>query len=127
MSEMTELEYWQKMAKLWEDKTKYLEQCLKECRETNDMRASNSEDTTQTMVIAKLKLFTLKSRIQEANNIALGRMKAAQIGLERINQKTPEDSYAEGYNRGLAEGTARTILLVTELYRKAVDTIEPLP
>ena len=103
MSEMTELEYWQNRAKLWEDKNKQLEEYLKDCREKNDTWSESSDDTTQNMVVAKLKLFALKSRLQEANNIALGRMKAAQIGLAGINQKAPEDSYADGYTRGLSE------------------------
>ena len=126
MSEITDLEYWQKTAKYWEDRCKRFEEDLTDCREANDMQASSSEDTTQTMVVAKLKLFALKTRIQEANNIALSRMKAAQIGLEGINHKTPEESYVDGYNKGLAEGTARTLQIITELYRKAIDTNEPL-
>ena len=127
MSEMTELEYWRNMAKLWEDKHKQLEECLKDCRETNDMRASSSEDTTQTMVVAKLKLFALRTRIQEANNIVLGRLKAARIGFTGISQKAAEGSYADGYNSGLSEGVVTTMLFVTELYRKAINTNEPLP
>jgi len=126
MDGMSELEYWQNMAKFWEDRSKRFEVDLKNCRETNDMREISSDDTTQNMVVAKLKLFTLKSRIQEANNLAMGRMKAAQIGWAGVSQKTPEDNYADGYNRGLSEGTARTIEFVTELYRKAIDTNEPL-
>ena len=127
MSEMTELEYWQNMAKLWEDKNKQLEEYLKDCRETNDTWSESSDDTTQNMVIAKLKLFALKSRIEEANNIVLGKMKAARIGFMGISQKAAEGSYAEGYNIGLSEGVVTTMLFVTELYRKAINTNERLP
>jgi hypothetical protein len=127
MSEMPELEYWQNRAKLWEDKNKQLEEYLKDCREKNDTWSENADDTTQNMVVAKLKLFALKSRIEEANNIVLGKMKAARIGFTGISQKAAGGSYADGYNIGLSEGVVTTLLFVTELYRKAINTSEPLP
>jgi hypothetical protein len=127
MGEMAELEYWQNMAKLCEDKTKQLEEYLKDCREKNDTWSENADDTTQNMVVAKLKLFALRTRIEEANNIVLGRMKAGRIGFRGISQKATEGSYADGYNIGLSEGVVTTMLFVTELYRKAINTKEPLP
>lgn len=120
MSEMSELEYWQKMAKHLADKNMQLEEELKACRATNSIRIGNTEDTTQNMVVAKLELFALKSRVQEANNILVGKLKAAHI--TSLARKATDDGYA----KGLAEGVETTIIFVTELYRRAINTKEPL-
>ena len=120
MDDVSELEYWQKMAKHLAEKNMQLEEELKTCRAANSIPISRAEDTTQNMVIAKLELFALKSRVQEVNNILAGKLKAAHI--TSLARKETDDSYA----KGLAEGVETTIMFVTELYRKAINTKEPL-
>ena len=120
MDNMSELEYWQKMAKHLADKNMELEEELKACRAINSIRTDSVEDTTQNMVIAKLELFALKSRVQEVNNILAGKLKAAHI--TSLARKATDDSYA----KGLAEGVETTLMFVTELYRRAINTKEPL-
>jgi hypothetical protein len=120
MDDVSELEYWQKMAKHLAEKNMQLEEELRACRATNGIRTSNIDDTTQNMVIAKLELLALKSRIQEANNILVSKLKAAHI--TSLTRKATDDSYS----KGLAEGVETTILFVTELYRRAINTKEPL-
>lgn len=118
---MSELEYWKKTAELYQGQVNHLEDTLKSCNENYNTLQDMINENTHNMTDAHSELFALKDRIQEANNILMGRLKAAQLMLSA--RKETDSDHTKGY----AAGQAATLVFITELLQKAIHTNEPLP
>ena len=120
MDDMSELEYWQKTAKLYESQIESLKESLKAAHDLNNTYIDMQMNGQLSASDAQNQLNNYISRLDALKKIVLASMSAA-----RNNQHDAEQINAP--NAGYLAGKAAAIAEFAGLLLKAIDTSDPLP